>query len=223
MRDDEDSPFLLGDVEEFNGRHSFAVESPSGTKLPVLSQAEVDFYHDKAEKYQRDYAFSDASDLLELDRLLSLELMAFRWSYFMLQGGVDYEMMPVMNLEKNLREYSNEIRNIKALLGIDKKSRENNKATSLGEYLNKLLLRAEEFGIHRNEQVIAYFNAWNEMMGKVTLYFNSTEEERIEFKNRDIDILNWFREKDAEINKLDKDFLEKQKYWIRDEVNQDEG
>lgn len=217
MSDFEDFEFFAEGVAEFDGEKvSFSATSPSGSVMPLLSSAEVEFYNDKADKYQQDYGFTDASDLLELDRLLVLELMAFRWSFWLLQGGVDYDNIPAMNLEKNLKEYSMEIRNMKTLLGIDKKNRDSNKASSLGEYLKHLLLRAEEFGIHRNEQIIAYFDGWNELVGKVTLYFNSTEEERIQFNNRDIDVLEWIVEKDKEINKIDKAFLEEQRYWIHD-------
>lgn len=217
MSDDDFAFFKDGFMDMGDERPSgYAASSPTGDPILLLTQEEVKFYEDKAERYQSDYAFTDTSDLLELGRLLMLETLAYRWGQFILHGGFDYNGAQVSNIEKTMREYSKEIRDLKSALGIDKKSRDANQASSLGEYLKELLPRAGEFGIKRNEEMHLMFNTWMDLIGKLTLYKNATEEERIEFKHRDVDIFDWIWEKHREIEKIDEEFLLKQKMWIKD-------
>lgn len=197
----------------------FYVESPSGSKVPLLTDDEVLFYEDKASRYQKDYKFTNVSDLLELDRLMLLELTCFRWGTWLLRGEVDYNGNPKMNLDKMIQVYSKEVRDVKAGLGIDKKSRDANRGEDTANFVSNLLHRAKEFGVHRNEQIIKAYTNWKELQGIITLYKNCTESERKIFHCEIEDILNYLEEKFDEFDQIDEAFRKSQKIWIRSELN----
>lgn len=215
-----------GDFDDFEfAKESVDIEvfgtvSPSGAPVPLMTQDEVDFYNDKSNRYQSDNKFSNVSDLLELDRVLLHELMCFRWGQWMLAGGLDYNGNPALKLEQMVQLYSKEIRDLKSSLGVDKKSRDASKGANAADFIHNLTLRAKEFGIHRNEQVIKAYTLWKELQGFITLHVNSNEAERSEFNCRESDVIAWIQEKCLEFDEIDELFRkEKQQYWIRGELN----
>lgn len=214
-QDFEDFEFSKKAVE----KETFTTVSPSGAPVPLMTQAEVDFYNDKVERYQIDNKFSNVSDLLELDRVLLHELMCFRWGQWMLLGGTDYDGNPQLKLEQMVQLYSKEIRELKAALGVDKKSRDANKGLNTADFFERLKLRAEEFGVHRDEQIIKAHTLWKELQGLYTLHKNSTDPERSEFKCHVKDLFEWLEEKFVEFDAIDEAFRKNQKIWIRDELN----
>ena len=194
------------------------VVSPSGTTIPLLTELEVEVFNNKVEAYRRDLKFDNSSDLSELDRILVLELLSYRWGCWSLQGFVDYDGSPVnTDLGKQIREASKEIRDIKSGLGIDKKTRDTNKGGNAVNFVNNLLIRTSEFGIHRNEQVIKSYTNWKELQGLLTLHDNCTDSERSEFNCHIEDVIELIRGKILELDKIDEVFRkEKQRYWIRE-------
>lgn len=211
-----------GDFEDFEfskiavDKETYMTESPSGSPVPLMTQNEVDFYNDKRTRYMTDNKFTNVSDLLELDRVLLHELMCFRWGQWMLLGGVDYDGNPQLKLENMVQLYSKEIRDLKASLGVDKKSRDANKGLNTADFFEKLKLRAEEFGIHRDEQIIKSYTLWKELQGLYTLFKNSTQAERSEFKCHEKDIFAWLEEKFLEFDAIDAAFRKNQKMWVRE-------
>lgn len=195
---------------------TYETKSPSGASIALMTQAEVDYYDDISERYQKNNKFTNVSDLLELDRVLVHELMCFRWGTWLLAGGVDYDGNPQVSLEKNVQLYSKEIRDLKASLGIDKKSRDANKGANTADFIANLTLRAKEFGVHRNEQVIKAHTLWKELQGLVTLHINSTKSERSEFNAHEADIIAWCQEKFKEFDQIDEVFRQEQRIWIRE-------
>lgn len=194
------------------------VTTPAGATIPLANNSEVRFYERIATQYQDDNGFQNISDLLELDRLLNYEVMCFRWSNWLLRGH-DYEGGPIMaSLNKDIQLYSKEVRDIKAGLGIDKKTRDKDRGSTTAEFWDNLRLRAGQFGVHRNEQVIKAHTLWKELEGKVTLYKNSTDVERTLFHCHESDIFDWLEEKFVEFDEIDKAFRLEQKIWIR-EIN----
>lgn len=206
------------EIDDDTERETFYATSPSGSPVPLLCQQEVEFYTSNVDRYESHYSLSNISDLLELDRVLLHELMVHRWGQWVLNGGLDYHGNPVdIDLNKNIREYSKEIRDLKSGLGIDKKTRELSKGGNTANFINTLLLRAEEFGYHRNEQVIEAYTRWKELQGLLTLHKNCTPSERSQFKCREIDIMEFIEEKAASLDLIDEKFREeKQRYWIRE-------
>ncbi|RTK94020.1 hypothetical protein EKI60_04670 [Candidatus Saccharibacteria bacterium] len=215
FNEDDDFDF----IKENKPSKSFSTVSPSGSPIPLMTEAEVTFYEDKRDRYQTDNKFTNVSDLLELDRVLLHEVMCFRWGQWLLTGGLDYDGNPQLKLENMIQLYSKEIRELKAALGVDKKSRDANKGLNTADFFENLKLRAEQFGIHRNEQIIKAYTLWKELEGLYTLHKNSTPTERSEFKCHEADVFEWLEEKFVELDALDEAFRTEQKIWIRTELN----
>lgn len=217
---DDELPWLKrGDTVEDNAEESeYNAVSPSGAPVSLLSQGEVDFYETNCDRYNTAFKLDNVSDILELDRILLLEVMVFRWGQWMLNQGLDYQNSPVnFDLSKNIKEFSNEIRNIKAALGVDKKTRELSKGGNTANFINTLLERARQFGYHRNDQVIKAYTNWKELQGLITLYENCIPSERSEFACHEPDIIDFIKEKCEELDLIDERFRnEQQRYWIRD-------
>lgn len=192
------------------------VTCPSGSVLTVMTESEAKIYNEMSERYQKDNRFSNASDLAELDRILSMELMCHRWSQWIIQEE-DYEGRPVdtRDLQKYIESNSKEIRGTKRDLGMDKSSRDKGKQASIGEYLQNLLNRGEEMGVHRDEQIIKAMTLWKELQGIVQLYDNSNESERREFNCNQDQIFDWMRSKFEEFDEIDEAFRQNQKMWVR--------
>lgn len=196
-----------------------SVSTPTGASVPLLNQDEKDYYERIAQRYLSDNHFTNISDLQELDRVLVLETMSFRWSNWLLEEQ-DYfgEPIDVVGIQRNLGAYSKEIRDIKKDLGIDKSSRDKDKSDSVADYIEKLRQRAQEFGIVRNEQAVKAITILKEIQGKVQLFLNYDDTERNEFKWHEKDVIDWLISKFEEFDEIDKKFREtSQKYWIREQ------
>lgn len=193
------------------------VNSPSGTTSPVLTQEEADFYNAMSARYQADNSFKNISDLSELDRILIMELMCYRWGqWIVMEQDYDGKKVDPGNLQRFIESYSKEIRGIKKDLGMDKSSRDKDKESSVADYVQNVLIRAKEFGIKRNEQAVEAITILKELQGLITLHDNSTEAERREFGCRDEEIFDWIRNKCESFDRIDAELRENQKYWVRD-------
>lgn len=207
----------IDDVDGIQEEHEVVVvETPSGAQMALLSNDEADFYNKISAQYQEHNKFKNISDLLELDRVLNLEVLCFRQSRWVLQER-DYEGNPIgKDLQKNIKELSREIRDIKSGLGIDKKTRDAGQGETFAERWEKLTYRAKEFGYMRNEQLIKAIDLWKELQAKMTLYKNCTDVERTEFECHLENIVAWLDEAFAEFDEIDAAFVQSQKYWVRE-------
>lgn len=217
-------PLVGGDDDDFdNGddfwstqRETIEVATPSGATINVLTEEEATFYKKIAERYQEDNKFKNISDLLELDRVLALEVMCFRLTTWQLQEST-YDGTPLpVGISKEVNTLSTDILKIKSGLGIDKKTRDAGRGDSIAELFENLRIRAKEFGIHRNEQLYTAWRNWNGLEALITAHRNSTDTERTEFGYHFNDILAWCDERFEELHKIDLDFQEEQRIWIRD-------
>lgn len=196
------------------------VTSPSGAKVTLMTLEEGEHYNRISDRYMKDNSFKNISDLLELDRMLTFEVAAYRASQWLTMGE-DYKGRKVNNndLQKSLDIFSREIRGIKKDLGIDKSTRDKDQGESLAEYVKKLGIRAKEFGITRNKQAVNAITILMELRGLITLYKNSSQTERKEFNATLEDIIEWLEGKFDEFDEIDKALRAEQKYWIRTEIN----
>jgi hypothetical protein len=206
--------------DEADAEEVIEVTSPSGAKVTLMTLEEGEHYNRISERYMTDNSFKNISDLLELDRILTFEIGAYRASQW-LTTGEDYKGRKVNNndLQKSLDIFSREIRGIKKDLGIDKSTRDRDQGESLAEYIGKLGIRAKEFGISRNKQAVSAITLLMELRGLITLYENSTNAERKEFNATLEDIVEWLKSRFDEFDEIDKALRENQKYWIRTEIN----
>lgn len=198
---------------------AFRVKAPSGSNFFVLNDAEVSYFIDRAKRYTKDNHFTNVTDLQDLDRLLMMELMVWRWGQW-LSNEVDYDgnQVDIDNLQKQLREYSTEIRQIKKILGIDKVTRDKEKGESVADYLENLRRRAKEFGVVRNQQAVKAITLFKELESLVTLHLNCDERERREQNIEVDDLLEWIKDiAIPEMNQIDEEFRKtSQTYWVRE-------
>jgi len=66
------------------------VATPSGQYIEVLGDAERDFYEGQRKAYMAQNLFTNTSDLLDLDRLVFLELLIYRATSW-IGRGADYD------------------------------------------------------------------------------------------------------------------------------------
>lgn len=195
------------------------VIGPSGAKFQVLTEQEKDWFEDVATRYLKDNKFTNVTDLQDLDRILTMELLCYRWNQW-LTLEVDYfgGSVNAQDLQKSIKDYSTEIRQLKKALGIDKGSRDKDKGESVAAYLEDLRVRAAEFGVMRNEQAVKAITLAQEMIALLTWHDNCTEEERRENDIEAHDLIEWIRTIFMpEFQEIDAKFREtSQRYWVRD-------
>jgi len=202
------------------GIQLFTVQSPSGAEQHLQTQEEADWYEDRRDRYLKDNAWPNVSDLMDLDRLLMLELMIYRWSLWLGQG-FDYLFARVEEnqLKTAIRDYSVEARQVKSSLGMDKVTRDKEKGESLADYTEKLLSRAKAFGYHRNEQYATAVTKIYQLRSMVLTYDRCDEEERRLLDLSYESILEWIR-KDliADWDEQQAKFRETQAMWIQEDL-----
>ena len=205
---DDDDDALVAGVD---------VTTPSGATITVMNQSEADYYDQVHKRYLTDNKFKNVSDILELDRILVMELMCYRWGIWIL-AEEDYfgRKINPTEVQKSIETYSREIRGIKKDLGIDKSTRDKDKGDSVAEYIQMLGIRAKEFGVTRNKQSAKAIEILMEARALITLYENSSDAERKEFKANINDIVDWFTSRFVEFEEIDKDLRKNQSTWIRD-------
>lgn len=200
---------------------AFEVELCSGEKLPVQTEVEQRWFTDTKASYLSQNKFTDVTDLQDLDRLLGLELMMFRWTQH-LSAGHDYQknLIDEEMVRKQIKEQSDAITKLKQSLGLDKKARD--AALNEGNFHSWFMdvkRRAKLFGLHRENQINVGLSLMNELSGIVGAFDRSDEEERAKIGYRtEVDIIAWVREEMLpKFHEVDAYFIEhEQKLWKRD-------
>jgi hypothetical protein len=203
------------------GTPLFDVELCGGETLRVQTSVEQRWFNDTKAKYLRETKFTDMTDMQDMDRLLGLELMMFRWNQH-LASGYDYQNNVVDDdlLRKQIKEQSDAITKLKQSLSLDKKSRD--AALNEGNFsawFADVKRRAKLFGIHRENQLTKALALMNELSGIVGAYDRSDTEERKKLGfETEAQIMEWVRTTMIpDFKALDEYFLEnEQKMWKRD-------
>lgn len=194
------------------------VELPSGATHYTITHAEAEYLRDLAERYLSDNHFMNIADLKEIDRLITLETLAHRWSMWISKGRNYYdEDINVKVHSDMIQDASREIRQMKKALGLDKPSRDKVRGDdSVAALWDHLLRRAREFGYMRNEQLIAVVTAFQRLKALVIFYDNCDALERKENACELEDVFEVLREEIANFDSVDERFRhEKQTLWIR--------
>ncbi len=194
------------------------VEGSSGSRFHLLNMEEGRWFDLSMERYQEQYRFENIADLQDLDRLLGLELLSYRYANWLLREA-DYDGNPFD--DKAIREHKDkldkEIRGIKQHMGIGRKARVESESQSVSDYLQDLLGRAGEFGTHRDAQNAKILDLFMELKKLIGLYERTDEEERNELDVDLPDIFKWIKEVAIpEFDALDDHFRENQRMWIKD-------
>lgn len=194
------------------------VQLPSSAPFPVHEE-EVAYFQQRVHLYVTEFRFLNISDLQDVDRMTILELMVYRWGQWLTRGK-DYFGDPVdlNETQKQFKEYSNELRQLKKLLGIDKLARDKAKGDdSVSAYIASLQRRAKEFGVMREAQLGKALELFQQMSALVTLHKNCDELERREQHITTDDLIEWLRDiAIPEFEQIDAYFrTHSQKMWIR--------
>jgi len=200
------------------GYSLYTVTTPSGSELHLQTQEESDWYESRRDRYLTDNLFPNISDLQDLDRLLMLEVLSYRWGLWMAQGfDYVYARVDESQLKNHIKEYSVEIRLLKQNLGIDKSTRDKDKGESLADYTAHLLTRAKEFGYHRNDQYEMAVTKFYELRTMLMTFDRCDEEERALLDLSHESILQWVRDNVIkDWDELAAAFRKSQAMWIRD-------
>lgn len=196
------------------------VHLPSGAVFHAVSDSEEAFVEQRTREYLEQFAFTNVSDLAELDRVVAFEALVDRYTR-QLSSGIDEHGSPIdlSTLRGDIKNLSLELRQVKKTLGIDKVARERSRGEgSVHAYLTNLLRRAQAFDIHRDDQRDAAIELMNEAIGLVTFHRNCLPEEREQFRVTADDIIEWFwTVAKAEYEKIDHDFIDsEQSTWVDD-------
>ena len=194
------------------------VVAPSGVSVTVMTEGERDLFEHAAAKYQQDNKLTNVTDLKDLDRILTMELMIHRWSSWVLREQ-DYfgSAVDLDKLQKSIVEASKELRQVKKSLGIDKASRDRDKGESLATFIENVRQRAKEFGYKRNEEAIKSITLFKELQALITFHDNCTEQERKENHCELEDIFRWIQTVAIpEFEAIDVAFRREQKYWVKE-------
>jgi hypothetical protein len=208
----------LNEIDEAS-EDGFPVALPSGAVYHVLAQSEVAYVQERAKQYTETFRWDNVSDIQDVDRIVIMELLCYRWGKF-LALGKDYfgdEVQDERELRKNLKEYAAELRQLKKSIGIDKATREKETgADSVPAYLEQLRIRAKEFGINRDKMQAKTIELGQQVIALVTLWDRCDEQEQIENRATANDVCEWLRDVFIpEFQAVDKAFREgHQKMWI---------
>ena len=87
------------------GSSTYEVTTPSNSALHLQTVEEAEWYESRRDRYLADNHFTNVSDLQDLDRLLLMEVLLYRWGLWMGQG-YDYQQARVD--EKQLKDFIKE-------------------------------------------------------------------------------------------------------------------
>lgn len=194
------------------------VIAPSGARFHLLNEGEQNNFNDVAARYLIDNHFTNVSDLQDLDRIIIMEVMSWRWSSWLsLEQDWEGQNVNLEDLKKGILENSREIRLMKKSLGLDKGSRDKDKGESVAGYIEELRRHAREFGVMREEQLTKGITLFQELKALMIFHLNCTPEEREENNCEEADILAWIQDiAIPEFDVIDEHFRQNtQKFWIR--------
>jgi hypothetical protein len=193
----------------------------SGRDVAVMHPDEVTWFNQQRDQYLVQTKFTERTDLADLDRLLVMELMIYRWTVWIAKNtDYDGDMVDEERLRRNIKEYSDQINKIKDTMGLTKKSRdEAANDGNFSQWLNDLKARAKIFGVHREKQLTKALALFMELSTVIGAFDRADEEERrkIGFADEKA-IVAWVRDIALpEYRELDEHFrANHQRYWVRD-------
>lgn len=201
----------------------FKVKSLTGQEIALLSKVEKVYYEEARDKYLKEFAFTVASDLRHLDRLLLLEVQMYRAQWW-LSAGCDYQYVDLEPAEeiacrRTVKEVAAQIQEIQKDLGLTKATRDKDAADSVGAYITKLKLAAKQHGIKRERELGRALELTHELFALCGAYQRSNENERrkLGFESSD-DIITWVTDYMApEFRAIDEYFrANEQRFWVRE-------
>lgn len=194
------------------------VDLPSGARYFVLTRAEAAYLEDSIKRYMSDNHFINVSDIRDIDRMISLELLIHRWTMWISKGRNYYdEDVNIKQHSDMVQDASREVRQIKKGLGLDKATRDRTRGDdSVAALWDNLKRRAQEFGYLRNDQFVATITAFQRVKAILQFHDNCDEIERKENACDIDDVISILREEIRKFDAVDEEFRHsKQTLWVR--------
>lgn len=182
---------------------------------------EVKHFKDTTKRYLKDNKFVNIADLQDVDRMVILELLVWRYgNWVSRQKNYWDEAVDEVGMSKTIKDLSAELRSIKAALGIDKVSRDKQRGEdSFSAWLDRTKSRALEFKVMREKQLSKSIELFQELKALVVLTDNTTSDEQREMHCSRDDVWEWITQRAIpDFDQIDEHFRKnKQAYWIRDQ------
>jgi hypothetical protein len=203
------------------GGHSFEVDLPSGGKLHLQAQEEVDLWEESHKRYVEDYGFQAQNDLVLLGAILTQQLAMYRAQIRMngMEPEFDNAGLPTGNYKKTNLKASDmsaaqsivtksaaEIRELEKSLGVDKKTREAGGQVTVASYVGTLKEAAREYGIHISKRLKAYEKFNMELRWKLRLNANGDVEDKAYHDISPEKICAWAQVELGKLEEVDKEF-----------------
>lgn len=206
----------MTDAYETTEVDALPAELPSGETFYVLTENEAEFVAKSTDEYLSHNAFQNISDLRDIDNIVAKELLIHRWQLWV-SRQIDYfnQAIDTEDYTKRVKDISNEVRQLKKQVGLDKKTRD--QATgddSFPVWLEQAKKRARKFGQLRDEQRAEVITAFQELNGFLQFHDNCDEREQREQGCTQDDVIVKLREQIAKFEEIDAKFLEdEQQHW----------
>jgi hypothetical protein len=200
----------------------FEVDLPSGGKLVLHTQDEVDMWQQASQKYTAEYRLTKPNDLVLLGAILTQNLALFRAQQEIngMEPEFDASHVPtgryvkIQNQKSADRsaaqrltiEASKEIRELEKALGIDKKTRESGGAHNVADYVTKLKKAGHQFGVHISKRMKFYEATMMEARWKIRLLRNGDPEDLKEHDLTPETLIDWLEKQLEEAEEMDKKF-----------------
>lgn len=199
----------------------YDVALPSDAPFTVLTDDELAHFEYLVTGYQEGFALQHPSDVSDLDRIVILELLVYRWGRWQADGkDYDGNTVDVLTLQKQTKDYSTEIRQLKKGLGVDAISRQKASGKgSVAHYIEALLARAGAFGYLRNQQHAKALELINDIISLAEMSRNCLPDEQRRFGVTPEGIIDFILDvARSEYQAIDQHFQETQaQYWVRDQ------
>ena len=194
------------------------VTGASGSSFEVLNDDEAKWWKANLKRYKDQFKFDNVSDLQDLDRLLHMELIAYRWGSWLMRGtDYDGKIFDERDINTSKKDVDREIRMLKQTLGMSRVHRMTSEQQNVADFVGGLLHRAKEFGIHRDTQIAEAIDLWMELRSKVLMHGRTDDEERASESVTTEDIIMWIRDEAIpRFDSIDNAFRKNQKLWIRE-------
>lgn len=200
---------------------AFEVELPSGGKLWLQSDEEVDLWEKSSERYRDDYHLAKLNDLVLLGAILQQQVIMFRAQRLLngMEPETDAQGLPTgryvqkqLDAEEMgagiamLNRASAEVTRLEKTLGIDKVGRESGGAHTLDNFLRTLKSAAHERGIHITERTLKYEEFCNQLRWRLRLLRNGDAEDRAYHDLTPEKLLDWCFNELKALEEVDKKF-----------------
>lgn len=211
------APAVEGDAQP----DVLTVQQLSGHELIVQTRDEQAFYKALQQGLLKDSVFTEASDMADLDRLMSYELQVFRANQWV-AAGCDYDgrhlgLSHLTEMRRQAKELAALIREVKTDLGLSRAARSAEAAESVGSYLVELKKHAKEQGIKKNDEVRKALQLTHELISLVGTFdrANDTERQKLGIET-EADVVEWLRVRFIpEFQEIDKRYrATSQKFWV---------